>query len=80
MVHVGNTEGFIKDCEWVFECSKTGDYHESMDAKQFEEWFAKVLDKLQREDVIVMDNASYHSRYVHRYYLFYRNVPTRDLT
>lgn len=48
----------------MFECSKTGDYHESMDARHFEEWFEKVLVKMQRNDVIVMDNASYHSRYV----------------
>ncbi|CAH2095722.1 unnamed protein product [Euphydryas editha] len=33
-----------------------------MDAPHFEEWFAKVLTKLQPNDVIVLDNASYHSR------------------
>ncbi|CAH2088519.1 unnamed protein product [Euphydryas editha] len=33
-----------------------------MDAPHFEEWFTKVLTKLQRNDVTVLDNASYHSR------------------
>lgn len=62
VVHIGNEDGFLDDCEWVFESSTTGDYHESMDAPHFEEWFGKVLQKLRRGDIIVMDNASYHSR------------------
>ncbi|KAL0879632.1 hypothetical protein ABMA27_003347 [Loxostege sticticalis] len=47
------------DCQWVFECSKTGDYHETMDAIHFEEWFRKVISKMQPNDVVVMENASY---------------------
>lgn len=62
VVHIGNEGGFIEDCQWVFESAKTGDYHENMDASHFEEWFAKVLTKLQANDVVVLDNASYHSR------------------
>ncbi|XP_061717563.1 uncharacterized protein LOC133525293 [Cydia pomonella] len=62
VVHVGNEEGFLDDCKWVFEAKKTGDYHENMDAPHFEKWFGKVLTKMQPEDVIVLDNASYHSR------------------
>ncbi|KAM7312219.1 uncharacterized protein ISCGN_009124 [Ixodes scapularis] len=41
---------------------KTGDYHEEMDGARFEKWFDGVLDKLPTGSVIVMDNASYHSR------------------
>ncbi|CAH2101119.1 unnamed protein product [Euphydryas editha] len=37
VVHVGNEDGFLEDCEWV-------------------------LTKLQRNDVIVLNNATYHSR------------------
>ncbi|GBP70620.1 hypothetical protein EVAR_98200_1 [Eumeta japonica] len=46
VVHIGNEAGFIEECQWAFECSKTGDYHESMDAPHFEDWFAKVLIKV----------------------------------
>ncbi|KAL0830008.1 hypothetical protein ABMA28_003466 [Loxostege sticticalis] len=38
VVHVGNENGFLDDCQWVFECSKTSDYHETIDAIHFEEW------------------------------------------
>lgn len=41
---------------------KTGDYHEEMDGKSFENWFTKVLPMLEENCVIVLDNASYHSR------------------
>ncbi|XP_072380877.1 uncharacterized protein [Diabrotica undecimpunctata] len=33
-----------------------------MDGKGFESWFEKTLPKLEANSVIVMDNASYHSR------------------
>lgn len=62
VVHIGNENGFVDGCQWVFEAKKTGDYHENMDAPHFENWIAKVLEKLQANDVIVLDNASYHSR------------------
>lgn len=65
VVHVGNEDGFLEDCKWVFEAKKSGDYHENMDAEHFEEWFSKVLTKMQPNDVIVLDNASYHSRYLY---------------
>lgn len=35
-----------------------------MNAKVFEEWFNRILKKLPENAVIVMDNASYHSRKV----------------
>ena len=39
-----------------------GDYHKNIGATIFERWFSKVLDTLTEPSVIVMDNASYHSR------------------
>ena len=33
-----------------------------MDANVFEEWFNNILKKLPDNTVIVMDNASYHTR------------------
>lgn len=41
------------------------DYHEDMTAELFETWFkTKLLPSLPTHSVIVMDNASYHSRQV----------------
>lgn len=62
VVHIGNEDGFVEDGSWVFESKGTGDYHESMDATHFENWFEKVLPKLGVNAIVVMDNAPYHSR------------------
>ena len=41
----------------------TGNYHDEMTDDHFEEWFAtKLLPNVQLNSLIVMDNASYHSR------------------
>ncbi|XP_072381874.1 uncharacterized protein [Diabrotica undecimpunctata] len=60
--HIGSEDGFVVDALWSFESKKSGDYHEEMDGKGFESWFEKTLPKLEANSVIVMDNASYHSR------------------
>lgn len=54
--------GFVDGELLVFQGTKTADYHEEMNAKVFEEWFRKLLQLLPDNAVIVMDNASYHSR------------------
>ena len=58
--------GFVDGGLLVFKGTKTTDYHEEMNAKVFEEWFQKVLQLLPDNAVIVMDNASYHSRKVEK--------------
>ncbi|XP_074035663.1 uncharacterized protein [Leptinotarsa decemlineata] len=60
--HIGNENGFVAEGLWCFESKKTGDYHEEMNGKSFEQWFSKVLPHLEDNAVIVMDNAPYHSR------------------
>lgn len=62
VVHIGSEKGFLPGCQWVFENKATGDYHETMNADGFETWFQNVLSKVEPNAVIVMDNASYHSR------------------
>ncbi|KAM7290001.1 hypothetical protein ISCGN_030129 [Ixodes scapularis] len=62
VTHIGSDESFVDGCLDVFRGQKTGDYHEEMDGASFEKWFDGVLDKLPTGSVIVMDNASYHSR------------------
>ncbi|XP_050316176.1 uncharacterized protein LOC126750570 [Anthonomus grandis grandis] len=46
----------------VFESKQTKDYHEEMNAQVFEEWFENILPSLENGCVIVLDNASYHTR------------------
>ncbi|KAJ8915262.1 hypothetical protein NQ315_014769 [Exocentrus adspersus] len=64
ILHAGSEEGFVEDSLLVFEGKKSGDYHEEMNANVFEKWFVEFLRKLPDNAVIVMDNASYHSRKV----------------
>ena len=41
----------------------TGDYHDEMNHQTFEEWFTHtLLPNIAPNSLIVMDNASYHSR------------------
>lgn len=67
IVHAGSDEGWVEDALFVL-CTKDtseshADYHDDMDAHNFEKWFTeKLLPKLKPGTLIVMDNASYHSR------------------
>ena len=60
----GSETGWIPNTTLIFRFKKnTGDYHDEMTADHFEEWFAtKLLPNVQPNSLIVMDNASYHSR------------------
>ncbi|XP_068912366.1 uncharacterized protein [Tenebrio molitor] len=62
ILHIGSEDGFVDDGLLLFEGIKQGDYHDEMNANKFEEWFTNILTKLPANSVIVMDNASYHSR------------------
>ena len=48
----------------IFHSKKNiGDYHDEMTGEHFEEWFRdKLIPNIQPNSLIVMDNASYHSR------------------
>ena len=60
----GGRNGWVPNTTLIFRSKKdTGDYHDEMTAEHFEEWFAsKLLPNVQPNSLIVMDNASYHSR------------------
>lgn len=62
VLHIGGEQGFVPESELIFECKGTGDYHESMNAEKFENWCQAMLPRLEPNAVVVMDNASYHSR------------------
>ena len=56
--HGSNSEDETKEQELLFE----EDYHDSMNAKNFEKYFASLCEKLAKNSVTIIDNASYHSR------------------
>jgi hypothetical protein len=58
ILHIGSNEGFIDGGLLLFEGSKSGDYHQEMNAT--------ILKTLPNNAVIVLDNASYHSRKVEK--------------
>ncbi|CAG4975944.1 unnamed protein product [Colias eurytheme] len=62
ITHIGSEDGFVDGGLHVFESKKQGDYHKDMNVEVFENWFELIFDKLDDNCVIVMDNASYHSR------------------
>ena len=56
--HSSNSEDETKEEGLLFE----DDYHDSTNAKNFEKYFAWLCEKLCKNSVTVIDNASYHSR------------------
>ncbi|XP_043259683.1 uncharacterized protein LOC122401547 [Colletes gigas] len=64
--HIGSKDGFLPGAMWAFESTKSGDFQEEINAVSFENWFLKVLAKLEKYAVIVMDDAPYHSRKVEK--------------
>lgn len=68
ILHAGTSKGFIDGASLVFKSgNKTGDYHGEMNADNFEKWLKNdLLPKLEEPSMIVLDNASYHSRQVNK--------------
>lgn len=62
ITHIGSEEGFLKEGLLTFESTRTGDYHEDMNSDVFEDYFGEMIKFLPASSVVVMDNASYHSR------------------
>ncbi|XP_060878094.1 uncharacterized protein LOC132950594 [Metopolophium dirhodum] len=67
VLHIGSSDGFVPGGLLCFE-SKTNstDYDDEMNGDTFYEWFVKTLPLLKKNDIIVMDNASYHSVKKHK--------------
>lgn len=67
ILHIGGRNGFVPGAMFVTHKSMLdapADYHGSMNAKLFEEWFEDTVRLLEEPSVIVMDNAKYHSRFL----------------
>lgn len=70
ILHAGSKNGFVPNAlllsaKNIKKCS--ADYHEDMTANLFEKWFGEqLLPNIPQNSVIVMDNASYHSRLLNK--------------
>jgi transposase len=66
ILHAGGTTGWVPNGLLLSAKNiqdSSADYHQDMDHKLFEQWFKnKLLTNIPRGSVIVMDNASYHSK------------------
>lgn len=65
LLHAGGENGWVSGAQFVLHTKTSGncDYHQDIDSYNFEKWFAEqLLPALPSGSVIVMDNASYHSR------------------
>ncbi|KAG8237440.1 hypothetical protein J437_LFUL016252 [Ladona fulva] len=64
MVHAGNESGFVEGAELTYLCQNNmADAHEELDGDRYEKWFTEnLLPDTPDGAVIVLDNASYHSR------------------
>jgi transposase len=61
--HAGSEKfGFVEGAKLVFLSKGSGDYHQEMNGDVFKEWFVDMLRGLEEGCVVVMDNASYHSK------------------
>ena len=62
IIDAGSRDGFIGGACHVMRSKNTKDYHEEMDGEHYEKWFKEqLLPECHSGDVVVMDNASYHS-------------------
>lgn len=62
ITHIGSDKGFVSGGLLQFQSKSTNDYHEEMTADVFEDYFSELITSIPVNSVIVMDNASYHSR------------------
>jgi transposase len=75
ILNARNEDGWIPNCLLISAkniASGKADYHCDMDAALFEKWFSEqLIPNLPTKSVIVVDNASYHSRQLDK-------VPTKS--
>jgi hypothetical protein len=62
MVHCSGEKGFVPNALLMFKSSKSGDYRDDMNHKNYMKWVEeKLLPNLEEHSVLVVDNASYHN-------------------
>lgn len=66
--HGGSSKtGFIPDAKLIFRAVKSTniDYHSEMNADVYMKWFKNFLMLLEEPSLIILDNASYHTKVLH---------------
>lgn len=70
ILHAGSVNGFVPNALLLSAkniSQSSADYHEDMTADLFEKWFSEqLLPNISPNSVIVLDNASYHSRILNK--------------
>lgn len=70
ILHAGSENGFVPNALLLSAkniSQSSADYHEDMTADLFEKWFSQqLLPNIPPNSVIVLDNASYHSRILNK--------------
>lgn len=70
ILHAGNENGFIQNALLLSAkniTNSSADYHQDMTAELFETWVKnQLLPNISPNSIIVMDNASYHSRILNK--------------
>jgi hypothetical protein len=70
IVHAGGEMGFVPNALLIFKSgckSKSSDYHDDMNAENYERWLKeKLIPNLPQNSVVVTDNASYHNVQLNR--------------
>jgi hypothetical protein len=63
VLHAGKEDGFVENAGLIFKSTtRSVDYHDNMNRKNFENWFkTELIPNLEEPSLIIMDNASYHS-------------------
>ena len=68
ILHIGSDKGFLPGGLLCFESKKnSADYHDEINGDNFKEWFETILPRLEPNNIIVMDNAPYHSVKLEKY-------------
>ncbi|XP_008181478.1 uncharacterized protein LOC103308943 [Acyrthosiphon pisum] len=68
ILHIGSDKGFLPGGLLCFESKKnSADYHDEINGDNFKEWFETILPRLEPNNIIVMDNAPYHSVILEKY-------------
>lgn len=65
VLHAGSEEGFLQGAILLFKSTNgaKGDYHDSIDHDKFKKWFQDHLVlNIRERPLIMLDNASYHSK------------------
>lgn len=66
-LNIGSEDGFVCNGLLCFESKKnTTNFHSEINEDLFHKWFESILPQLKPNSVVVMDNASYHSKKIDR--------------